>query len=1204
MVSFAFATLVAGRSETLKWEQRTGYRVARLNVPKSGKAGFTLLTPAETGIHFTNQLSYERGQKNQNLLNGAGVASGDFDGDGNTDLYFCNLEGANGLFRNLGNWKFTNVTAEKGVGCTNMISRSAVFADVDGDGKVDLFVAATGGPNALFMNDGSGGFKNVTENAGLVLKAGCHTIALADIDGDGDLDLYIANYGETSILRSGGSVSVRTVNGKPVVTGRYANRIKIISNQMVEYGEPHALYINDGNGKFHAASWTDGTFMDEKGSPLKMVPYDMGLSAMFRDLNGDGFPDLYVCNDFQTPDRIWMNDGKGRFRALPDLALRTTSHFSMGVDFADIDRDGFDDFFVTDMLSRYHKLLMTQISPTNPPLAYVGELTDRQQARRNTLQLNRGDVTWRDIANFAGVAASDWSWSPVFLDVDLDGYEDLLISNGHAYDTQDLDASEKNPSAGMRGLPLQSGHELNDFPKLSIPNVAFRNRGDRTFEDMSKSWGFDSKNVSHGISLADLDNDGDMDVIVSCLWEPPLIYRNDSSAPRVAVRLRGKSPNTQGIGAKIKLLGGAVPAQTQEIISGGRYLSGDDPMRVFAAGSAENNKMTLEVAWRSGLRSVIAGVTANHIYEVEESEALPGTNRPVKSESPALFTLDVAASGLLHREETFDDFERQPLIPKMLSRFGPGVAWIDMDGDGHEDLVMGMGKGRQMEYLRNDGKGNFILESLAPGTTEDDLTGITAWTPSLGKRVLLMGLANYESTEGKPSGVLAFSNAKAERVAVNLPASAGPLAVADVNGDGALDVFVGGRVIPGKYPEAASSMLFLNRDGRLMPDDNNNLVLRKVGLVSSAVWSDLDGDGSPDLVLACEWGPVRVFMNHQGKLQEATTELGLSGFSGWWNGVTTADVDGDGKLDIIASNWGLNSSYRQPSQGDPAQMYYGDLDGNGTVDLLEARLDPETGRMMPIRNLLITSAGIPMVREHFPTHKMYSETDLPALLGPQHAGTPHVDANTFSSMVFLNRGNKFQAMPLPPEAQLSPAFGISVADFNGDGAEDIFLGQNCFAVPGYEPRLDAGRGLLLLGKGDGSFAPMAGQSSGIKVYGEQRGTATGDYDEDGRPDLAVTQNSGPLQVFRNQTGKPGLRVRLKGPLGNPDGIGAVLRVEFASRLGPAREIHAGSGYWSQDGAVQVLATPEPAQKIIVRWPWGKATTQDVPAGAKEITVAP
>ncbi len=340
----------------LQWTQHDGWREAPLNVPTGGKSGFTVIRPGQSGILFTNQLSYARSEANQNLMNGCGVAAGDFDGDGECDLYFASCEGPNALFRNLGGFRFANVTADAGVEATNQSTKGVVFADVNGDGRLDLFAASLGGPNALFLNLGGGRFTNVTAAAGLLAKAGAHSAAFADVDGDGDLDLYVANYGELSILRSGGSFSVRNVNGKDTVTGRWARRLRIIDGALVELGEPDALYLNDGKGHFTAVPWTAGAFLNEQGQPLKVEPMDMGLSVMFRDINGDGAPDIYVCNDFQTPDRIWINDGKGRFRALPDLALRVTPHFSMGVDFADIDRDGHDDFFVGDMLRPRHKL--------------------------------------------------------------------------------------------------------------------------------------------------------------------------------------------------------------------------------------------------------------------------------------------------------------------------------------------------------------------------------------------------------------------------------------------------------------------------------------------------------------------------------------------------------------------------------------------------------------------------------------------------------------------------------------------------------------------------------------------------------------------------------------------------------------------------------------------------------------------------------
>ena len=1211
-VFFLAAAATVSAAQTLDWQQREGFREAQLIVKQTDRVGFTLLPVSQTGIHFTNHLSYERSERNQNLLNGAGLAAGDFDGDGLCDLYFCNLEGSNALYRNRGDWKFEDVTASASVACAHQTSRGPLFADINGDRHLDLLVSSLGGPNAAFLNDGRGHFTNMTEAAGLVLKAGGHSLAMADIEGDGDLDLYVANYGENSILRSGGEISVRPgPGGQQIVSGRHARRLKLINGQLVEYGEPHVLYLNDGKGVFKAASWTDGRFTTEDGKPLKAAFLDLGLSVMFRDINGDGFPDIYVCNDFQSPDRIWINDGRGNFRALPDLAIRSTSHFSMGVDFADIDRDGFDEFVVSDMLSRHQRLRLTQMNQTNPPPGRVGETWDRNQIRRNTLQWNRGDGTYVDIANYAGVDASDWSWSVVFLDVDLDGFEDLLIANGHTYDTLDLDMHEKVPSGARDLSGVRIGKLLKDFPPLEIPNVLFRNRGNRTFEEVGQSWGFNSTNVSHGISLADLDNDGDLDVAVSCLWKPPLLYRNDSSAPRVAVRLKGKTPNTQGIGAKIKVLGGAVPVQTQEMICGGRYLAADDPMRVFAAGTL-TNKLTIEITWRNGTRSIITEAKANHIYEIDETGAKPVSHPQRSTLKPQPIFKDV--SDLIahtHDEVPFNDFERQPLLHKSLSQLGPGLGWHDLDGDGNDELIIGSGKGGRLAIYRNDGKGGFVRwqadawNSPAP----DDQAGMVGASFAAGKRSLLIGISKYESAENTPSVVQRYDIGSApslnpQSAIRNAQSVVGPIALADVDGDDDLDLFVGGRVVPGRFPEAASSEIFKNNGGVFQLDEGNNPTLKGAGLVSAAVFSDLNGDGWPELVLACEWGPVRVFQNISGKLREATAELGLTNFTGWWNGVTTGDIDGDGQLDIVASNWGLNSSYYGPSASQPLQLYFGDFDGNGTVDLLEAYTDSESKRIVPRRDLLVMSMGIPALRLRFPTHAAYSAVDVNAILGDQSSKAQRLQAGTLASMLFLNRTNRFEAVPLPFEAQLAPAFGVNVADMDGDGHEDIFLSQNFFAMRPEEPRLDGGRGLWLRGDGTGKLVALSANVSGVTIHGEQRGSALCDFNGDGRVDLAVAQNRATTKLFRNEGARPGLRVRLNGPAGNPDAIGAVVRLKYGERLGPAREIHAGSGYWSQDSNVQTFGLAVKPTALWIRWPGGKITTTDIPTIVREIVADP
>jgi len=422
-----------------------------------------------------------------------------------------------------------------------------------------------------------------------------------------------------------------------------------------------------------------------------------------------------------------------------------------------------------------------------------------------------------------------------------------------------------------------------------------------------------------------------------------------------------------------------------------------------------------------------------------------------------------------------------------------------------------------------------------------------------------------------------------------------------MDGDGNLDLFVGGRAVPGRYPEAAASRVYRGDGRRFQLDAENSRLLEKIGLVSGAVWSDLDGDGFPELILACEWGPIRIFKNRAGKLREATAELGLDKYTGWWNGVSTGDIDGDSRMDIIAGNWGLNNAYRATPE-QPLKLYYGDLAGRGTVDIIETEYDPVSKAVAPRRSLTALSVALPFLRERFPTHRAFSEATISSVLGDQQTRVRETEINTLASMIFFNRGNRFEAVALPREAQLAPVFSVNVGDFDGDGHEDIFLSENFFANQPETPRLDAGLGLWLQGDGTGKLRAVPGHESGVKVFGEQRGAALADFNEDGRVDLVVTQNGAATKLFQNVTAKPGLRVRLTGPPGNPTGAGAMMRLKFGPHFGPAREVHAGSGYWSQDSSIQVLGMPEPPTQLWVRWPGGSTIITDVPAGARAVTV--
>jgi len=1195
----------------LDWHSEKGFRWTELAVPREGRAGFTLLPSEQTGLVFTNTLDELSGAANRVLLSGSGVAVGDFDNDGLPDIFLCNLNGKNALYKNLGNWRFKDVTTEAGLASPQPFSRGAVFADLNGDGWLDLLISVTGRGVLCFLNDGHGKFLDATAAAGTSGAYGSFTLALADVDGNGTLDLYIAN-NRADDIRDRGRVNINMVNGRPIMRGAETNRFVMLNHRLEECGQPDQLLLNDGAGHFKAVSWTDGTFLAETGKPLTEAPADWGLTAMFRDVNGDQAPDLYVCNDFWTPDRFWINDGHGHFRAIAKQALRKTSASSMSVDFADIDQDGYVDFLTVDMLSRFPQLRKRQLYAQIPMATPIGNTDDRPQVMRNTLFLNRHDGTFAEIAFFANLPASDWSWAPMFVDVDLDGYPDLLIGAGYFRDVQDYDAEDqvrarqhtwdnfKTESERQKAFTLELMQHYRLYPTLSMPIAGLRNLGGCRFQEVTEAWGLNHLGCHQGLAMADFDQDGDLDFIVNDLNGPALLFRNETSAGRVAVRLKGHAPNTQGVGAKVTLLNGALPKQTTEIICGGHYLSGSDTEAVFATGPARNG-MRLEVLWRKGHRSVVNSVQAGRLYEIDEAVSEPVPVQP--EEKPVPIFEDV--SSLIshqHHETEFDDFERQPLLPFKLSQLGPGVAWFDLDGDGHDDLIIGSGRGGAPAVYRSNGRGQFSACVADPAVAiPDDTGGLVGWEVGGETRALLAGLTGYEV---KCDHAAMSFHLTDNRLTAGVPfatemTSASALALGDMNGDGHLALFVAGGVVPGRYPMGAPSKLYRFDGHQWKLDARNSVLFENLGIVNSALWSDLDGDGLPELVLACEWGPIRVFHNRAGALFEITRELGLDAYTGWWRGVTTGDLNNDGRMDIIAANWGLNSQYRASAQ-QPLVFAYGELVQPGVMDLIETEYVGNA--LTPTRQFKAIAASMPYLRERFPTHKAYSEATLDDVLGDRKVLAKRVSATTLASMAFLNTGKGFQAVELPREAQFAPAFSVNVADFDGDGKEDVFLSQNFFDFQPEATRIDAGVGLWLQGDGAGKLVSVPVTRSGVRIFGEQRGAAVGDYDEDGRVDLVVSQNGAATKLYHNIGAVPGLRVRLKGPPGNPAGINAVMRLQFKDHQGPAREVHAGSGYWSQDSLTQVLGTPEKPLSIWVRWPGGHVTTTPIPENAKEITL--
>ena len=1203
------------------WHQEAGDRWRALAVPAGGHTGFTQLTSASTGITHRNDVDDEHALANRDLLTGAGVAVGDVDGDGLPDLFFASVEHPAALYHNAGNFHFTDVTAASGVDTKGLATTGAVFADVNGDGALDLIVGTLGGPLKLWLNDGKGHFTDATAASGLDSGYAVTTLTLADVDGSGTLSLYAATYKKRNALdefppqEREFNQTVKKIGDKYEVLDPWKAVYRIVDSPTrggivrSQRADPDLFYKNDGHGHFTRVPLAhNARFLDEDGKQLAEEPDYFTLAARFYDVNGDGAPDLYVCNDFEDPDQFWLNDGHGNFHLAPRLAVRETSNTCMSVDFSDVDRDGHVDFFTADMLAPTLAARQRQI-PTHTPLPKtVGLGTDRPQWMRNVLQLGRGDGTWAQVGEFAGVAATDWTWGSAFLDVDLDGYEDLLAVNGHRWDVRDADTFERLRNS----FPSVAwNRQQGEFPKLAARSVAMHNNRDSTFSDVSKAWGFGvDEAISHGIALADLDGDGALDVIVTRLDAPPVVYRNETGSPRVAVRLKGRAPNGEGIGALVTVRAASLPVQSREMTAGGYYLSGSDAELSFATG--RDSTFTIEVRWRDGSVSTISAAKPNRLYEVDQAASVApqkGAAIQASAGAPLFENATSLLGGQTHVDSIFDDFSRQPLLPNRFSQLGPGVSWIDVDGDGRMDLVVGTGRGGSLAVLRNEGK-RFSKSAVAGGAAKWDLTTVLPIPDGHGGTTLVAGQSNYESSSpaealGVPS-VIGFplrsgAALSPQQLAPGDTASVGALALGDVNGDGRPDLFVGARVIPGAWPLPAPSRLWLRAgDGGWTRDTVNAKVLASLGLVSSAVFADLDGDGWPELIVATEFGPVRVLHNDKGRFRDVTRELGLAGISSRWNGVTVGDFDGDGRLDIVATSWGRNVPWHA-SPDRPHELVAGNFGGAG-LGLVFARRDSATGREMPLEPFSRLGVALPDVRRRIATFADYSKASVDDVLGEFAKSAVRVGATTFDHTIFLNRGDHFEAHALPSAAQLAPAFAAVVADFDGDGHEDLFLAQNFFPTEIGTMRFDAGAGLLLLGDGRGGFRAQSVLQSGIEVLGDSRGAAAADYDGDGRVDLAVSQNGAATTLWHNVRATPGLRVRLDGGASNPLGIGAQLRVVAGAQRGPVREVHAGTGYWSMDGAVTVLALPQGATGVWVRWPGGREETIPLAAGQREIAL--
>ncbi len=1176
------------------WTVFEGYQVRPIHPPVGEGIGYTELPRA---IAFSNRISTAAFVTNRHVVNGSGVTIGDVDGDDLPDIFLAGMEHASALHRNLGNWTFQDITLEANLGLVHPRATGAVFSDVDADGDLDLIVTSLGSGVQLFLNDGTGSFTDHTSQSNLPQSGGATSVALADIDGDQDLDLYIGFYKEATmkdiwppeeitfervIQQVADSFTVREYWADEYELIRQENRL-----MRVELAEPDQFFFNEGEGIFSEGSFTNGLFLDEWGDPLTEVPRYWTLSVRFQDFNLDGYPDLYVCNDFESPDHLWFGSAGGAFQAASTLALRKTSQSTMSVTAADINADERIDLFLADMLSPNYMERQRQHFVIPPEVLTMGDYRARPQEMQNMLLLGRQDSTFAEVARMSRVAASGWTWSSVFTDVDLDGWPDLLLTTGHAYDAMDADAQIAARSSRRPWREI-----LLDFPDLDLPNIAFQNTGNAQFEWVDGGWGIGlNADVAHGMALGDLDQDGDQDLIINRLDAPVGVFRNDADASRILIRLQGRPPNVQGIGAMVRVVSDSLPPQNQEILAGGQYLSSNDAALTFAY--SKNTK--IEVRWPRGTLSTIDEVMPDSEYLIFE----PDSNRILSPEiifSEPLF--EMWSTPLLHEETSYPDFDRQPLLPYRLSQRGPALVAADIDSDGDEDLILGAGKGKRLQLSLNS-NGQFRSRQYLGSPTLGDHAGILS-LPGM----VLATSSNYERTPeevGDRSRIIQVPLDGPELSTTFGPQSPGPLALGDFTADGSLELFVGGHFVPGQYPIHTASGFYDLKDGDLLWDGALSAPFQDLGLVSGAAAADLNEDGLIDLAIATRWGPIHVFHNRgNGQFAQMTRALGLSGYTGWWNGVAPADFDGDGMLDLIATNWGQNVPYALDT---PLRVYYGDLDNNSSMDLLEVQWTPDLDAFGMVRDFQTLTHAIPMLRLRVQTYRDFSERSAEDIFGPTISGAAYHEVTHWQSTVFLNRGSTYEAVPLAAEAQWSPAFAPVPGDFNGDGRIDLFLSQNFFAVALGYSRLDSGQGLLLLSDESYNLEPQSAQTSGIRIYGAQRASVAADFNRDGRMDLAITQNAGPVVQLQNLSSEQGLQVELRAKSGNRHAIGATVRPEYVDgSMGATTAIVAGSGYWSQNALTPLLAPRNQIENLHIRWPNGPDTTVSVRPNVEIIVI--
>ncbi|MEE2894720.1 MAG: FG-GAP-like repeat-containing protein [Planctomycetota bacterium] len=1108
-----------------------------------GETLFDEVRPSESGLDFVNPLLPD---DPRNFLYPFGYACGgvnigDLDGDGRPDVFCVGGPVANGLYLQVGEpgeMRFERLP-DGMVDGGDAWGTGASLVDIDGDGDLDIHVCNYDAPNQLFINESTPGAPAFAEEAalhGLDIRDASIVSSFADVDNDGDLDAYIAcnRYVPPNGLPTEAPGRFDPETQTVVMFPQYERYFRAWRTpegnfEADSYGRDDFLMINTGPGPDGRPRFVDAT----EASGIDGAGH--ALAVTWIDVDRDGLVDLHVANDFEDPDRFYRNLGPGedgvvRFVDVIADVLPYTTWSSMGTDVADLDGDGLLDLMVADMSATTHFKAKVNMGEMGGRQRRILETAWPRQAMRNMVYLDTGLGSYREAAFLAGLSSSDWTWAVKLGDFDLDGRPDVLLTNGMSRNYTDSD----RPFSGRQRYGRTQWDHFRDDPPLLERNLAMRNDGDLRFSDVGAEWGLDKYGMSYAAAYGDIDLDGDLDLVVANLNEPVSLYRNGAEGNWLKVRLRGRDGNTGGAGATVEVETKSHGTLVRSASPWRGWASTDDPDLHFGLGDDETVE-SIVVTWPGNRVQRLGPSPAGELLVIEEPEVADGPEEPMD-------TMFAAAApgigpGFVHVEKPYDDYRIQPLLPGKLSAFGPCMAWADVDGDGRTDVFMGGARDQAGELWMARGDGRFEraeVPALAADRGSEDSDALWFDADGDGRLDLLVLSGSSEFFErdrrlrnrlylhrGTGEGGPVFEKAP-PGVLGGLALNSHAAAAADFDADGDLDLFIGSRSIPGRYPEAPASHLLRNEstpEGLRFTDVTAELApaLSNIGLVTGAAWHDVDDDDSTDLVVACEWGPISVLRNDGGRLVDTTEAAGLAGHRGWWYGLEVEDVDGDGDLDLVGLNAGLNTKYGTPSDARPAVLYFGDMDGSGRPDLIEAKCKSDD-KMLPVRGRSCSSGAMPFIRQEFGTFREFASADLGGIYGESKlASAARFEANELQSGVWINLSEpgtpRFEFRPFPRVAQIAPCYDAAIADFDGDGTIDIVLAQNHDHREPETGLWRGGVGQFLRGAGDGDFEAVHPRESGVVLRGDATGLESIDVDGDGDLDLVATMNGGPVETL-------------------------------------------------------------------------------------------